>query len=72
MLSELERPKPAIVTLASLSLLLSLPLPLPLSMSAPGADVEARREWEVGFAVERLEEMQPVDLPLCRLERVAA
>ncbi|KAJ4352285.1 uncharacterized protein N0V89_007633 [Didymosphaeria variabile] len=48
-------------------------------MSAPGAevfsswsDVVARREWEVSFAKERLEKMEPVDLPLCRMERVSA
>ncbi|KAJ4296853.1 hypothetical protein N0V90_006901 [Kalmusia sp. IMI 367209] len=36
------------------------------------SDVVARREWEVGFAKERLEKMETVDLPLCRIERVSA
>lgn len=35
-------------------------------------DVVARREWEVGFAMERLEKMEVVDLPLCRIERISA
>ena len=35
-------------------------------------DVIARREWEVGFAMERLERMEAVDLPLCRIERISA
>lgn len=36
------------------------------------SDVVARREWEVGFAKERLARMEVVDLPLCRIERVGA
>ena len=100
MLSELERPKPAILIYAPLKPAVQLPInKLPFAarsnygrdgcclafvvataaMSAPGAevfsswsDVVARREWEVNFAKERLERMEPVDLPLCRMERVSA
>lgn len=35
-------------------------------------DVVRRREWEIGLIKERLERNEPVDLPLCRLERVSA
>lgn len=52
--------------------------PALVEMSAYGAelfpsynDVVARREWEIGFIKERLEKNEPVDLPLCRIERVS-
>ena len=35
-------------------------------------EVVARREWEVSFALERLEKSEVVDLPLCRIERVSS
>ena len=35
------------------------------------SDVVARREWEIGLIKEKLEKGEVVDLPLCRLERVA-
>ena len=95
MLSELERPKPAIVVIQHVipSLHSTIRRACPLSvdlvgivqtaaaaaMSGTGCElfpswneVVARREWEVSFALERLEKGEVVDLPLCKIERVSS
>lgn len=97
MLSELERPKPAIVVIQHVipSLHSTIRRACPLSVDLVGVvqtaaaaaaamsgtgcelfpswnEVVARREWEVSFALERLEKGEVVDLPLCKIERVSS